>query len=143
MHGCGQKWAWDSNFNEWMNLDEFLHANTYLRKLKVTLIVIGWAWSNMGVSFQVMVLYNLLYLINEWMNWADFFACSYMVPGKLKVTLGMHMVKYGCDLLSSGTQSINPSINHSINQSMRIYSWQEIYIYICIYIYITKSRYKT
>ena len=36
-----KKWAWDSNFNEWMNLAEFLHANTYLRKLKVTLIVIG------------------------------------------------------------------------------------------------------
>ena len=48
---CGQKWAWDSNFNEWMNLAEFLHANTYLRKLKVTSIVIGWAWSNIGVSF--------------------------------------------------------------------------------------------
>ena len=47
----GQKWAWDSNFNEWINLTEFLHANTYLRKLKVTLIVIVWALSNMGVSF--------------------------------------------------------------------------------------------
>ena len=32
-----------------------------------------------------------------------FFACSYMVSGKLKVTLGMHMVKYGCDLLGPGT----------------------------------------
>ena len=138
MCGCGQKWACDSNFNEWMNLDEFLHANTYLRKLKVTLIVIGWAWSNMGVSFQVMGLYNLLYLINEWMNWADFFAYSYMVPGKLKVALGMHMVKYGCDLLGSGTlsinqsihQSISQSINQSINPSFGIYWWQEIYIYI-------------
>ena len=41
----------DSNFNEWINQAEFLDANTYLRKLKVTLIVIGLAWSNMGVSF--------------------------------------------------------------------------------------------
>ena len=41
------------NFNEWINLTKFLHANTYLRKLKITLIVIEWAWSNMGVSFQV------------------------------------------------------------------------------------------
>ena len=49
--GCGQKWAWDANFNEWINLAEFLCANTYLRKLKVTLIVIGWALSNMGVPF--------------------------------------------------------------------------------------------
>ena len=47
-----KKWAWDSNFNEWMNLAEFLHANTYLKKLKVTLIVIGGTWSNMGVSFR-------------------------------------------------------------------------------------------
>ena len=29
-----------------MNFADFLHANTYLRKPKVTLIVIGWAWSN-------------------------------------------------------------------------------------------------
>ena len=39
------------HFNEWLNLAEFLYANAYLRKLKVTLIVIGLAWSNMGVSF--------------------------------------------------------------------------------------------
>ena len=26
-----------------------------------------------------------------------------MVSGNLKVTLGMHMVKYGCDLLGPGT----------------------------------------
>ena len=26
-----------------------------------------------------------------------------MVSGKLKVTLGMHMVKYDCDLLDPGT----------------------------------------
>ena len=29
-------------FDEWLNLAEFLRANTYLRKLRVTLIVIGW-----------------------------------------------------------------------------------------------------
>ena len=45
------KMAWDSNFNEWINLAEFLHANTYLRKLKVTLIRNGWPLSNMGASF--------------------------------------------------------------------------------------------
>ena len=41
----------DSNFNEWINLAELLHANTYLRKLKVNLIIIGWAWLSMGVLF--------------------------------------------------------------------------------------------
>ena len=35
------------------DLTEFLHANLYLRKLKVTFIVIGWAWSNMGMPFYV------------------------------------------------------------------------------------------
>ena len=38
------------NFNKWINLAEFLHANTYLTKLKVTLVIVL-AWSNMGVSF--------------------------------------------------------------------------------------------
>ena len=33
------------------NLADFLHAHTYLGQLKVTLIVIRWAWSNMGVAF--------------------------------------------------------------------------------------------
>ena len=40
----------------------------------------------------------------EWMNefsWS--LACSCMVLGKLKVTLAMHMVKYGWDLLGPGT----------------------------------------
>ena len=41
-------WSKIGIFNEWINLAEFVHANTYLRKLKVTLIVIGLAWSNMG-----------------------------------------------------------------------------------------------
>ena len=44
-------WSKIGIFNEWINLAEFVHANTYLRKLKVTLIVIGLTWSNMGVSF--------------------------------------------------------------------------------------------
>ena len=38
--------------------------------------------------------------MNEW-SW--FFACSYIVSGKLTVNLGMHMVKYGCDLSGPGT----------------------------------------
>ena len=41
----------DSIFNEWINQAEFWDANTYLKKLNVTLIVIGAELSNMGVSF--------------------------------------------------------------------------------------------
>ena len=42
--------------------------------------------------------------VNGWMDELSwFFQCSYMVSGKLKVTLGMHMVKYGCDLSGPGT----------------------------------------
>ena len=67
MSGCGQKWTWESNFNEWMNLVKFLHANTYLRKLKVTLIVIGWVWSNMVCSFRSKdSLISCISRMNEW-----------------------------------------------------------------------------
>ena len=45
--------------------------------------------------------YSLLYLKNEWMNWADFLHAHKCQ--KLKVTMGMHMVKYGCDLSGPGT----------------------------------------
>ena len=41
----------DSIFNEWITQAEFLDGDTYLRNLKVTLIVIGLSWSNMGLSF--------------------------------------------------------------------------------------------
>ena len=34
-----------------------------------------------------------------------------MVSGKLKVTLDMHMVKYGCDLLGPGTLKSQESID--------------------------------
>ena len=46
----------------------------------------------------------------EWMKkFRWFFACWYMVSGKLKITLNMHMAltmhmaKYGCNLLGPGT----------------------------------------
>ena len=34
---------------------------------------------------------------------SSFFACSCTVSAKLKVSLGLHMVKYGCDFLGPGT----------------------------------------
>ena len=135
MRVCGQKWAWYSNFNEWMNLDEFLHVNTYLRKLKVTLIVIGWAWSNMDVSFQVMGLYNLLYLINEWMNWADFFCILIHGARKAKSYFGYahgQIWLWPFMFWDSINQSIHPSIHQSINQSIN----QLEFIHDKKYIYI-------
>ena len=39
-----------------------------------------------------------------------------MVSGKLKVTLGMHMVKYGCDLLGPGT--LKSALSQLKNKSM-------------------------
>ena len=40
-----------------------------------------------------------------------------MVSGRVKVTLGMHMVKYGCDLLGPGTlkSALSQLKNISIN----------------------------
>ena len=43
-----------------------------------------------------------MYLKNEWMNWAHFLN-AHKVSGKLKITMGMQMVKYGCDLSDPGT----------------------------------------
>ena len=84
-----------------MDLANFLLVNTYLGKVKVTLILIGgyvqvYMWPLKSLGF-----YNLLYL-NEWMNWADILN-ALKVSGKLKVTMGMHMVEYGCDFLGPGT----------------------------------------
>ena len=39
-----------------------------------------------------------------------------MVLGKLKFTLGMHMVKYGCDLLDPGT--LKSALSQPKNKSM-------------------------
>ena len=47
---------------------------------------------------------------------SSFFACSYMVSGKLKVTLGMHMAKYGCDLL--GHEILKSVLSQLKNKSM-------------------------
>ena len=46
--------------------------------------------------------------VNGWMNWTDFLYPHklYMVLGKLKVTLVMHIVKYDCDLLRSWDSKI-------------------------------------
>ena len=55
--------------------------------------------------------YSLLYLKNEWMNWADFLHAHKCQ--KLKVTMGMHMVKYGCDLSCPGT--LKSALSQRIN----------------------------
>ena len=53
----------------------------------------------------------------EWMNEVSWdFAYSYMVSGKLKVTLGMHMVKYGCDLL--GLETLKSALSQLKDKSM-------------------------
>ena len=56
-------------------------------------------------------------LSQEWMNELSwFFACSYMVSGKLKFTFSMHMVKYCCDLLGPGT--LKSALSQLKNKSM-------------------------
>ena len=63
--------------NEWMNWANFLYDDANLGKLKITLIIFGWLWLEMGMGLQ---------LLDEWMNLADFLH-AYTYPGKLKVTL--------------------------------------------------------
>ena len=55
--------------------------------------------------------------MNE-LSW--FFACSYMVSGKLKVTLSIHMVKYGCDVL--GPETLKSALSQLKNKLM---NWAE------------------
>ena len=42
-------------------------------------------------------------------------ACPYIVSGKLKITMGMYMIKYGCDILGYGTLKSAFLKNKSMN----------------------------
>ena len=59
------------------------------------------------------------------------FACSYMVSGKLKVTLGMHMIKYSCDLLGPGTLKSTSSQlkNKLMNWTDFFNTWSDVIIF--------------
>ena len=59
------------------------------------------------------------------------FACSYMVSGKLKVTLGMHMIKYSCDLLGPGTLKSTSSQlkNKLMNWADFFNTWSDVIIF--------------
>ena len=47
-----------------------------------------------------------------------------MVSGKLKVTLGLHMVRYGCDLLGPGT--LKSALSQLKNKSMNWDGWADL-----------------
>ena len=81
-----------------MNLAECLHANTYLRKVKVTLIVIGWAWSNRVCPFRSRD--SIICCISRMNEWIELIFCKLIhCVRKVKSYFDMHMVKYGCSLL--------------------------------------------
>ena len=76
----GQKLAWPftswySEFccisNELIKWANLFHVDTHLWKLKIPLIIIGWAWSKMGEGFQIMGFSNQVYLTNDLVNWTD------------------------------------------------------------------------
>ena len=54
--------------NELMKSADFFNVDTNLGKLKVSLIVIGWAWSKTGEVLQIMGLLNQVYLKNDLIN---------------------------------------------------------------------------
>ena len=71
MGGCGQKWAWDSNFNKWINLAEFYmlihiqesYFNSYwVGMVKYWCVLLGHRTLKSGIP----------QLKNKLMNWADF-----------------------------------------------------------------------
>ena len=91
-HSVGQSDCRISNqiylYNKAMKQSTFLHVDT--RNYELIEKHWGWLWP--------------LWSQGEWMNELSwFFACSHMVSGKVKVTLGMHIIKYGCNLLGPGT----------------------------------------
>ena len=53
---------------ELMKSADFFNVDTNLGKLKVSLIVIGWAWSKTGEVLQIMGLLNQVYLKNDLIN---------------------------------------------------------------------------
>ena len=104
---------------QWMNESGWIFAcyNTCLRKIKVTLIVIGGHGQIWVLLFRSK--HCCIRLKNEWMNELNwFFAYSYMVSGKLKVTLGIHMVKLmnWADFLHAGSDGI--ILNKTINLAL-------------------------
>ena len=54
-----------------------------------------------------------------------------MVSGKLNVTLGMHMVKYGCDFLGPGTlkSSLSQLKNKSMNSADYLHAVSDVIIF--------------
>ena len=46
--------------NELMNWADFLHADTNLWKLKVTLMITGWVWSKMGKTLKIVWLSQMM-----------------------------------------------------------------------------------
>ena len=70
----------------------------------------------------------------EWINQVSWlFACSYTVPGKLKVTLGISMVKYGFDLL--GPAALN------LLSLLRINWWIELIFCMLEVFFLYKHMY--
>ena len=47
-----------------------------------------------------------------------------MASGKLKFTLGLHMVRYGCDLLGPGT--LKSALSQLKNKSMNWAGWADL-----------------
>ena len=75
MCGCGQKWAWESNFNEWINLAEFFDANIYQFKKAKSYFNSYWVsfvkyeWMLLGHSTLKSAVPQPKY---KSMNWANF-----------------------------------------------------------------------
>ena len=56
----------------------FFHGD---RKAKVGSTIFAWAWSKMAMAFQFTRPWYLLYLKNEFLNWADFLNADAIIFG--------------------------------------------------------------
>ena len=78
-----------------MNRVDSLYAHTNSGKQKVNLVVFGWAWSNMGMAFQVTRPYNH-YLKDEMMNRAGFLHASSdaIIFGEIAILTNAQKMKF-------------------------------------------------
>ena len=116
MVGCGQKWLWPSRSWKskicyiskmvWSIELIFLPGDTNSGKLKVTLIIIGWAWSNMGMTFTLGHRTLKSAVTQEWFNQLNWFFAYWSKFRKTKSYFNncwVEMVKYGCGFFGLGT----------------------------------------
>ena len=90
--------------SKWMDESSwFMHANIYSRKLKSYFngYCLGFAWYSQIWVLPFRSWYSIICCFSRMNEWIKLIFC--MLLHSVRDTLGVHMVKYGCDLLGPWT----------------------------------------